>query len=133
MPAALSWGQLDALGSEALFDTMAVRFNAPRAAGLEATMAWTFEDRNEHWRLELSHGALHAWRVDAAAPADVTLRLSRDTLHRVLRGSIGAADAVATGQVRVTGDAGLFTRFVDLLDAFTLNFAVVEAAPWPDR
>ncbi len=133
MPPALSWGQLDALGGEALFDTMAVRFNAPRAAGLEATMAWTFVDRNEHWRLEVSHGALHACRVDAAAPADVTLRLSRDTLHRVLRGAIGATEAVATGAVRVTGDAGLFVRFVDLLDAFTLNFAVVEAAPWPDR
>ncbi len=132
MPVAASFGQLDALDGEALFDMLAVRVNAPRAKGFDVTMAWHFDDRAECWRVELSNGALHASRVDEAPAAAVVLRLSRATLHQVLRGERAAAQAVADGLVQVEGDAGLFTRLLDLLDAFTLDFAVVESAPWPD-
>jgi alkyl sulfatase BDS1-like metallo-beta-lactamase superfamily hydrolase len=133
MPNGVSFGHLDALSGEGLFDALAARLNAKRAAGFDLTMDWTFDDRNERWRVELSNGALHACRVVAAEGADIVLRLSRATLHEVLRGEIGAAEAVANGSVMVEGDIELFTRFFNLLDAFTLNFAVVEPVPWPDR
>ncbi len=133
MPNRLSFGHLDAVGGEGLFDTLAARLNATRAAGFDFTMNWTFEDRNEVWRLELSNGALHACRVDAPHKADIALRMSRATLHQVLRGAVSVADAFENGSVKVEGDRGLLMRFLDLLDAFTLNFAVVESEPWPDR
>lgn len=133
MPVGASLGHLDVLGGEALFDTLAVRVNASRAAGVDFTMDWTFDDPLERWRVELSNGALHARRVDSAPRADVALRLSRATLHRILRAELAAAEAVANGDVQVQGDAGLFTRFLDLLDAFAVNYAVVDSVPWPDR
>lgn len=132
MPAGVSFGHLAALSTEMLFDALAVRVNAPRAAGLDFTMAWYFEDLDEHWRVELSHGALHAHPVERAPTADVALQLQRRGLHQVLQTDMTPAQALDSGRWRVAGDATLVPRFFDLLDRFTINFPVVEAATWPD-
>lgn len=133
LPPGTGFGLVSALSSELLFDALAVRLNAPRAAGVAFTMAWHFSDRGEHWRVDLCNGALHALAVDAPPAADVTLTLARTTLDDMLQSRLQPAQAVAHGRLLLGGDAALAARFFDLLDRFTMSFPVVEAAPWPDH
>ena len=132
LPAGTGFGLVSALSSELLFDALAVRLNAPRAGGLAFSMAWHFTDRDEHWRVDLCNGALHALALDAPPAADVTLALARTTLDALLQARLQPAQAVAQGRLLLGGDAALAARFFDLLDRFTMSFPVVEAAPWPD-
>lgn len=132
LPVGTGFGLVSALSSELLFDALAVRVNAPRAAGVAITMTWHFTDRDEHWRVDLCNGALHALALDAPPAADVTLTLARTTLDALLQARLQPAQAVAQGRLLLGGDAALAARFFDLLDRFTMSFPVVEAAPWPD-
>ena len=131
LPPGVGFGLVSALDSGMVFDALAVRLNAERAAGLAFTIAWHFDDRGEHWRVELVNGALHALRVDAAPPAEVSLTLARTTLDEMLTGALQPAQAVAAGRLRIGGDAALLARLFALLDRFTMAFPVVDAAPWP--
>lgn len=132
LPPGVGFGLVSALSSDLLFDALAVRLNAPRAQGLAFTMGWHFSDRGEHWRVELSNGALHALAVDATPAADVSLTLARTTLDAMLLGQLQPAQAVADGRLGLSGQAALMAHFFGLLDRFTMSFPVVEAAPWPD-
>ncbi len=122
---------INALTNGMLFDTLAVRLNAPKAAGQQFKMAWHFTDSNEHWLLELSNGALSSLKVDAAPPADVSLALSRSTLEAMMQQQLAPMQAITEGKLKLGGNALLMATFFGLLDRFPGNFPVVDAAPWP--
>jgi len=132
LPPGAGYALVGSLSSEQLFDTLAVRLNAPRAGALAFTMAWHFEDRGEHWRVELRNGALHALPLPAAAPADVALTLARPTLDALLLQQLQPMQALADGRLRIAGDATLLARLFALIDRFVVSFPVVDIAPWPD-
>jgi alkyl sulfatase BDS1-like metallo-beta-lactamase superfamily hydrolase len=131
-PVGVGFGLIAALTSGMVFDALAIRLNAPRAGTLAFTMAWHFTDRQEHWQVELVNGALHARQVDAAPAADVSLTLARTTLDALLQQALQPAEAVAAGQLTIAGDRTRVAQFFGLLDRFTMNFPIVDAAPWPD-
>jgi alkyl sulfatase BDS1-like metallo-beta-lactamase superfamily hydrolase len=131
-PVGVGFGLVAALTSGMVFDALAIRLNAPRAGTLAFTMAWHFTDRQEHWQVELVNGALHALQVDGCRPADVSLTLARTTLDALLQQTLQPPQAVASGQLQLAGNAALLAQFFGLLDRFTMNFPVVDAAPWPD-
>jgi alkyl sulfatase BDS1-like metallo-beta-lactamase superfamily hydrolase len=131
-PAGVGFGLVAALSSDMVFDALAIRLNAPRAGALRFTMAWHFTDRQEHWRVDIGNGALHAMQLDAAPVADVSLTLARTTLDALLQQVLQPPQAVATGQLQISGNGALLGQFFGLLDRFTMNFPVVDAAPWPD-
>ena len=120
-----------AMATQLLFDVIAVRVNAPKAAGLAFRMAWHFPDKDEHWLLELSNCALSSLQFDAAQAADVALTLSRPTLEAILQQRLQPMQAITEGSLRLTGNATLLGNFFGLLDRFPGNFPVVDAAPWP--
>ena len=128
----MGFGLVAALSSDMVFDALAIRLNAPKAGGLRFSMGWHFTDRQEHWRVELVNGALHALQVDAPPTADVSLTLARTTLDALLQQTLQVPQAVAAGQLQIAGQAALMAQFFALLDRFTMNFPVVDAAPWPD-
>ena len=131
-PVGAGFGLVAALSSDMVFDALAIRLNAGKAGDLRFTMAWHFTDRQEHWRVDLANGALHALAVDAAPAADVSLTLARRTLDAMLLQGLQPAEALASGQLQVTGRAALLAQLFGLLDRFTMNFPVVDAVPWPD-
>ena len=131
-PAGVGFGLVAALSSDMIFDALAIRLNAPKAGAMRFTMGWHFTDRHEHWRVELVNGALHALPVAQAPAADVTLTMARTTLDAVLQQTLQVPQAVAAGQLQISGNAALMAQFFGLLDRFTMNFPVVDAAPWPD-
>ncbi len=126
---------IGALTHGMVFDTLAVRVNAPKAAGLRFNMAWHFtgrsDDPGEHWLLELSNGALSSLRVDEPPHADVSLTLSRHTLEAMLQQQLAPMQALTEGKLKLAGNVTLMATFFGLLDRFAGNFPVVDAAPWP--
>ncbi len=132
LPPGAGFALVGALGSDMLFDALAVRINAPKAGALAFTMAWHFTDRQEHWLLELCNGALHALPLEAAPAADVSLTLARSTLDALLLQQLQPSQAIAAGQLKLAGDGLRLAQFFGLLDRFTVSFPVVDAAPWPD-
>lgn len=122
---------IPAMATQLLFDVIAVRVNAPKAASLAFRMAWHFPDRGEHWLLELSNGALNSMQFDTAQAADVALTLDRVTLEAILQQRLAPMQAINEGSLRLSGNATLLGSFFGLLDRFAGNFPVVDAAPWP--
>lgn len=127
---------LSALPNDLLFDLLAMRVVADRAADLRFDMAWHFTDSHERWLSNLSHGAFSSIRADALMDvdldaADVSVVTTRSTLDALLTRQLQAADAMTNGQLRVGGDGQLLSRFFGLLDHFSGNFPVVDAVGVP--
>ncbi len=115
-----------------LFDSMAVRLNAPRIDAMAFSMCWRFTDSNETWLVELSNGALHAGRREDGAPAaDVTLALDRSTFEQLLLRRIDLLNAIRLGSLTITGDPTLPSALFGALDQFSPSFPVVDAATLP--
>ncbi|HVR48786.1 MAG TPA: alkyl sulfatase dimerization domain-containing protein [Pseudorhodoferax sp.] len=133
-PPAVAGGtaMLGALDNALLFDALAVRFNAPRAGELAGSIAIHFGDSGEHWRLEISNGALHAIRaLSADEPVDVRLSLARPALDALLGRRKTLAELLQAGQAPLDGDARLLASLFGLLDQFSCSFPVIDAAAWP--
>jgi alkyl sulfatase BDS1-like metallo-beta-lactamase superfamily hydrolase len=127
-------GLLSGLTIEMIFDTLAVRLNAPKAAGQNFDMAWHFTDLNEHWLLSLSNGALSALRADhlrVPLTSDVQLSLDRRTLEDLLAQRVPATQAIEEGRLKLTGNVALLAQFFAMLDRFSGTFPVVDAAALP--
>ena len=123
---------LAALSNTLLFDALAVRLNAERAGALAGCIAIHFSDSGQHWRLEISNGALHPIQaLQPDEPADVQLTLNRPVLDAILSRSLALPAALAQGQASVTGDTTLIARLFGVLDEFSGSFPVIDAAPWP--
>ena len=122
---------LGALGNELLFDALAVRVNAAKAAGLAFEIAWHFGDSGEHWLCTLSNGSLSSLAVPAEPAADLHVGTDRATLDAILQQRLAPPQALAEGRLRLQGRAELLARFFALLDRFAGSFPVVDAAPWP--
>ena len=96
LPPGAGFALVGALSSEMLFDALAMRVNAPKAGPLAFTMAWHFTDRQQHWRVELRNGALHALQVDQAPAA----RGAADAGAQHARRHADAAAGAGTGNRR---------------------------------
>ena len=125
---------LGALSNEQLFDTLAIRVNAPRAGGAAFTVGWHFSDSGEQWLCTLSNGALSSLRVDGPetlAAAELRVRTDRATLNAVLQQRLEPMQALIEGKLVLEGQMALLARLFGYLDRFSGSFPVVDAAAWP--
>ena len=122
---------INALTNAMLFDALAIRLNAPKAGNLSFKMAWHFSDQDEHWLVDLSNGALSSIQKEDKPVADVSLALTRKTLEAMLQQQLAPMQAVTEGKLKIEGNAVLLATFFGLLDRFTGNFPVVDAAQLP--
>ena len=99
------------------------------------SMAWHFTDtgggKGEHWLINLSNGALSSIQKDDKPAADVSLALTRTTLEAMLQQKLPPIQALSEGKLKIDGKTMLLATFFGLLDKFTGNFAVVDAASLP--
>ena len=122
---------IGALSNEMIFDTLAVRINASKAAAQRFSMAWHFSDSGERWLLSLSNGALSALQFDELPASDVQLTLTRATLEAMLAQRLPPMQAISEGRLQLAGQLPLLAFFFSLLDRFPGSFPVVDAAPLP--
>ncbi|WP_432167057.1 alkyl/aryl-sulfatase [Streptomyces sp. bgisy031] len=126
-----STDMLAALSTRQLFETMAVRLDGPRAAALRLLMRWEFADTDtdigEVWTLLLGNGVLTSMRGDAPGgePPQLTLRLERSTLDRILAGQATFTESVGSGAVAADGDLAVLPTFHDLLEEPLRKFPIV--------
>jgi alkyl sulfatase BDS1-like metallo-beta-lactamase superfamily hydrolase len=118
MPArgAMTADTLAGLGTDALFDMLAVRLDPAKAAGQPMVVNWHFTDRAETLALTLSHCTMTHRLGAASKQAEATITTTRATLDAIILGRSKVAEAVASGALRIEGDATRPAALLGMLD-----------------
>ncbi|RFC70088.1 alkyl sulfatase dimerization domain-containing protein [Streptomyces sp. AcE210] len=126
-PGKESVDMLAALATGQIFDSMAVRLDGPRAAAHRLLLRWEFSDTDEIWTLLVGNGVLTPMRGDAprAEAPQLTLRLERTMLDRILAQRTSFPEAIGSGAVTVEGDITVLATFHGLLEKPRRNFPIV--------
>ncbi|WP_336743360.1 alkyl/aryl-sulfatase [Aureimonas altamirensis] len=113
-----------AMSPEMLFDFLAVRLNADKAAGQRLVLNVNFDDIQKNYTLTVDNSVLN-YSSRQSATADATATLSKDTLDDLNLGTATVPDLVADGRIKIDGDASAFQRFFAMLDTFSPDFNIV--------
>jgi len=119
---------LAALSVDQLFDSVAFLVNGPKAWDLVMVNDWTITDENQTYRTELRNGVLihYVLPPDFSGPApDATFALTRPELIAVLTGGKDIADAVKSGEVKVSGNPAKIAQLKSVLDKPNPGFNIV--------
>jgi alkyl sulfatase BDS1-like metallo-beta-lactamase superfamily hydrolase len=122
---------LAALRTEQLWDVLGVRLNGPKAEGKHIVLNWSFTDTNEDFVLTLENCALTYVAGAQAAAADASFTLPRSTLDEVIAKQTSFPEAVASGQIKFTGNAMRLAELMALMDEFPRMFEIVEPKRTP--
>jgi alkyl sulfatase BDS1-like metallo-beta-lactamase superfamily hydrolase len=106
------------------FDLLAVRLIGPKAAGKHITLNAEFTDIGEQYVLVVENGVLHYALGKQSPTADATLHLTRAALDQVVLGEATLAGKLASGEVRIDGDANKLAEFLGLMDTFEFWFNI---------
>lgn len=113
-----------AMSPEMLFDFLAVRLDADKAAGKDLTLNVDFTDIGKHYTLTVGNSVLNYSEKQAPA-ADATATLSKETLDELNLGTATVPELIASGKIQTDGDGNAFQQFFDMLDTFSPDFNVV--------
>jgi DNA-binding HxlR family transcriptional regulator len=102
--------QTDAMLPEPFFVSLRASFRPERAAGLRERYAFHVDDRL--FDVAIADGTI-AIREGSASDADATVTTDAKTLFALRRRELTPRQAMASGALRVDGDAKAFERFVD--------------------
>jgi alkyl sulfatase BDS1-like metallo-beta-lactamase superfamily hydrolase len=80
-------GMAAALTVTQLFDSLAIRIDAPRAWDTHLSIRWHFTDLEQAYRMELSNGVLIHHPTRREEPADLVVSLTRPQLLALLDGA----------------------------------------------
>jgi alkyl sulfatase BDS1-like metallo-beta-lactamase superfamily hydrolase len=117
---------LAALRTGQLWDVLGVRLNGPKAEGKHIVLNWNFTDTGETFALTLENCALTYIAGAQAAAADASFTLSRGTLDEVIAKQTSFPEAVASGKIKLTGNATRLAELMALMDEFPRMFEIVE-------
>jgi alkyl sulfatase BDS1-like metallo-beta-lactamase superfamily hydrolase len=112
-------GMAAALTVTQLFDSIAIRLDAPRAWDHTLSVRWHVTDREETYRMELSHGVLVHFPTQKQDPADLVVTLTKPQLLALLGGA-GHDDGVD-----FEGDPATLTTILSFLDQPDPSFRIV--------
>jgi alkyl sulfatase BDS1-like metallo-beta-lactamase superfamily hydrolase len=117
---------LAALRTEQLWDVLGVRLNGPKAEGKRIVLNWNFTDTGETFVLNLENSALTYMAGAQAADADASFTLPRGVLDEVIAKLTTFPEAVASGTIKVSGNAMRLAELMALMDEFPRMFEIVE-------
>jgi alkyl sulfatase BDS1-like metallo-beta-lactamase superfamily hydrolase len=117
---------LAALRTGQLWDVLGIRLNGPKAEGKHIALNWSFSDTGETFVLNLENSALTYTEGVQSANAHASFTLARSTLDEVIAKQTSFPEAVASGKVKVSGDAMRLTELMSLMDEFPRMFDIVE-------
>ncbi|KWR89133.1 alkyl/aryl-sulfatase [Cupriavidus sp. IDO] len=121
---------VQAMPPEMLFNYMAVRLNGPKAAGKHLVLNVGLTDLNQQYALEVKHGVLNYF-PKATPKADVSLKLSKTVLERLQRKDLTVDQAVASGDLVLSGRRDALEQLLAMLDTYPSWFKVVTPNPDP--
>jgi alkyl sulfatase BDS1-like metallo-beta-lactamase superfamily hydrolase len=117
-------GQIRTLPPEQLLDSLSVRLNGEKAGAGALAVNLQFTDADESYLVTVENAVLHHFegRTDSAA---ATVSLTCGALAKLVLGEVRFADAMASGDASVVGDAGAFETLLGLLDRFDFWFEII--------
>jgi alkyl sulfatase BDS1-like metallo-beta-lactamase superfamily hydrolase len=107
------------------FDYLGVRLNGSKADGKRIVLNWSFTDVGEQYVLNLENSALTYTSGRQARDADATLTLARATLDAITLGHTTFERELASGGIRIEGDARKLAELMGMLDTFERDFNIV--------
>ncbi len=107
-----------------LFDSLAIRVDAPRCWDERLSLDVVLTDTGERYRLRLANGVLTYTTAAQSTPADLTLRMKAATLLPVV-GSGASVETLAVLGVESEGDTSALERLVAALEDPDPDFAIV--------
>jgi alkyl sulfatase BDS1-like metallo-beta-lactamase superfamily hydrolase len=113
-----------AMSPAMLFDYLAVRLNAGRAAGKKYAINIDFPDLQQAYTLSVENAVLNHTRKQWPQ-ADVSLSMDKATLNAIQLKETSLEKAVADGKLKITGNAAVFEDFMASLDSFDFWFNIV--------
>ena len=123
-PASMSADVLSATTTPMLLDFAAVRVNPDKAAA-SFKINIELSDRGEKHLVTVGNGVLiHETGIHDAS-AGATVRLLRPQLLMTLLAGIPAAGLIASGDIKIAGDASLYERLCGLIEPVVQNFPIV--------
>ncbi|MEU9828441.1 alkyl/aryl-sulfatase [Micromonospora chersina] len=117
-PVDLGGGMAAALSIEQIFDTLAIRVDAPKAWHDTIIIDWTFTDLGQSYRTTLRNGVLVQQQNPPAGNPDLSLTLTKAQLLDMLAGK-------GLGGIAHDGDLDGLKRMQGYLDAPDPRFAIV--------
>ncbi|ANY18336.1 alkyl/aryl-sulfatase [Bordetella pseudohinzii] len=114
-----------AMTLDMLFDYFAVRLNREKAAGKHVVLNLDFSDTKEKYTLEMVNSVLNHTEGKVAKEPTASMTLSRDTLNRIVLKETTLQDALAKGDLKVSGDQQKITDMFASLDNFEFWFNIV--------
>lgn len=84
-----------------------------------------FSDVHEKYVLEMVNGVLNHTPEHQAKDADATIVLTRETLNNIVLKQTTLKDAVAAGDVKITGSEAKLNEMLSYLDSFDFWFNIV--------
>lgn len=113
-----------AMTPDMLFDYLAIRLNADKAAGKKFSINIDFTDLKSHYTLSVENAVLNHTKKQAKS-ADVTLALSMQTMNSIQLGEATFEQAIKNGEIKVKGEKKVFDNFLPMLDDFQFWFNIV--------
>ena len=113
-----------AMTPDMLFDYLAVRLIADKAAGKVLSINIDFTDIDKHYTITVENAVLN-YTTKQAESADVTLTLSMKTMNSIQLKEISYDDALSSGQLEISGDKKVLDDFLGMLDNFNFWFNIV--------
>ncbi len=114
-----------AMTLDMLFDYFAVRINREKAAGKHVVLNLDFTDTDQKYTLEMVNSVLNHTEGKQAKEPTASMSLSRETLNRMMLKEMTLKDALAKGDVKVSGDQQKITDMFASLDNFEFWFNIV--------
>lgn len=113
-----------AMTPEMFFDYLGVHINGPKAANAQLVLNFDFGDQGQY-KVELENGVLNHTANSQAKSADATIKLSRDTLNRIILKQETLKQAKSNGDIKITGNAEKLDELVSYMDTFNFWFNIV--------
>jgi alkyl sulfatase BDS1-like metallo-beta-lactamase superfamily hydrolase len=114
-----------AMPLEMFFDYLGVLLIAPKAEGKTIALNWNFTDTSEKIAATLENSALTYTLERELKKPDATLKLSRATLNEIMLKTLPFDRALATGKIKIQGDAFKVLEFFLLIDNFSPRFNLI--------
>ncbi|WP_105903100.1 alkyl/aryl-sulfatase [Vibrio gangliei] len=114
-----------AMTPEMFFDYLAVHINGMKAADANMVLNFDFGQKGQQYKVELENGVLNHTANSQAKGADATIKLSRDTLNRIILKQEKLKDAEKNGDVKISGDAAKLDELISYMDSFEFWFNIV--------
>lgn len=119
-------GLIAALELHHFLDSMATRVIPAKAAGLDITLNFNITDSDQQYTLYLKNSVLRHKADHNEESADATITMTRDALNAIaIDTETGFANAVASGELTIDGDAVKLAELFGAIDDLDMHFPIV--------